>query len=751
MKFRIMLVLILLGIIQPVMINAEETIKITENPESEVNYKEKDSSKEKSYATGVGKSNPTDIVNIPDANLKAALNKEINSNRDPAQDIMVSEMESKVYGSITFKNQNITDLTGIEYAINITSLDLTDNQITDISSLSSLNRLTNLVLENNQVVDLSPLESLSVLKSLNVKNNATIDASTFSKINQSIEQIYANDCNISDISSFLGLKKLKVLYVDNNPIASINGIEQLSNLTNFSISDTLVTDLDPLEQNKDLKVLDIENDNVNNIDVVAKLPNLNVLIMNNCKIDDNDMKALSETTKLNTIKANDNQISDISVLSKNTGLVYAYFDNNQIENVEGLVGSKDTLREIHFDNNLLTDLSPLRTDKTSKLYKINADNNSITDASILADGIYTSTAGNNVILREQTIKNPLQYVFTDDMLEFTVIDKRKLEKSFDLGIPTPGLNEYNIDWIGDSNFSGTLEASYYYSPSEFSISEEISLSDQELIDKSNYVKDGLTVNSINQSKLNYDVPGEYIVEFNMTDKLGNVYDVPTTVSVEDKIPEITTAVDEISVSEGTSSVDYIKEFSAIATEVVKGDMTKDIVIDDSKVDLSTNGAYPLSFIVTDEEGNRVQKDVVVKVSVKPDNNLPEVSKPDNNLPEVSKPDNNLPEVSKPDNNLPEVSKPDNNLPEVSKPDNNLPEVSKPDNNLPEVSKPADDLPEVVDPINLEKPEVADPINPEVTIPKEEEGLKDTGKQLPVIGLTCSIIILILTYKLRNKL
>ena len=71
------------------------------------------------------------IVNIPDANFKAALvgNSAINTNMDT--EIQVSEANAYT-GVINVGGLNISDITGIEAFINLTFLECSYNQITNI-------------------------------------------------------------------------------------------------------------------------------------------------------------------------------------------------------------------------------------------------------------------------------------------------------------------------------------------------------------------------------------------------------------------------------------------------------------------------------------------------------------------------------------------------------------------------------------------------------------------------------------------
>ena len=72
---------------------------------------------------------------------------------------------------------NIINLEGLQYAVNLQSLDLYKNQISDISALSGLTNLQSLDLGNNQLSDISPLSSLINLQRLYLDDNQISDVS----------------------------------------------------------------------------------------------------------------------------------------------------------------------------------------------------------------------------------------------------------------------------------------------------------------------------------------------------------------------------------------------------------------------------------------------------------------------------------------------------------------------------------------------------------------------------------------------
>lgn len=105
------------------------------------------------------------VVTFPGPYLEAAIREEIGK---PTGDIYRSDLARLTMFSVVEKE--ISNLTGLQYAVNLISLDLWGNQITDISPLSGLTELISLRLRGNQISDISPL-----LKNLGLSEEGGID------------------------------------------------------------------------------------------------------------------------------------------------------------------------------------------------------------------------------------------------------------------------------------------------------------------------------------------------------------------------------------------------------------------------------------------------------------------------------------------------------------------------------------------------------------------------------------------------
>lgn len=103
-------------------------------------------------------------VDIPDANLRAKIEEALGKASGDA--ITVTNMETLT--RLSAQNANISDLTGLEFAINLTSLNLgseyvgggptNSNSVSDISPLIALTNLTELGLSDHAVSDISSAE-----------------------------------------------------------------------------------------------------------------------------------------------------------------------------------------------------------------------------------------------------------------------------------------------------------------------------------------------------------------------------------------------------------------------------------------------------------------------------------------------------------------------------------------------------------------------------------------------------------------
>lgn len=171
----------------------------------------------------------TDIVNIPDANLKAAINSRVaaltGTTRAPSQDVTVGE--AQLVPTIGANNipGGISDLTGLEALTNLTSFAtrITGNTFSSAEPVRGLTKLTLLSLQGGQIADVSPLAGLTNLTSLSLGRNL-----------------------IPDIAPLTGLTNLKSLEISNNQVRNLSPIPAAPGMVSLGLANNNVKDVTPL-------------------------------------------------------------------------------------------------------------------------------------------------------------------------------------------------------------------------------------------------------------------------------------------------------------------------------------------------------------------------------------------------------------------------------------------------------------------------------------------------------------------------
>ena len=125
---------------------------------------------------------PSEVVEIPDVHLADALREGLVMPRNAP----ITTHSLRALIDLYARDRQITDLTGLEHAINLRTLDLgaedtwekgivNSNSISDISPLARLKKLETLFLDHNQIRDVRPLERLTNLKILRLQENPIQD------------------------------------------------------------------------------------------------------------------------------------------------------------------------------------------------------------------------------------------------------------------------------------------------------------------------------------------------------------------------------------------------------------------------------------------------------------------------------------------------------------------------------------------------------------------------------------------------
>lgn len=238
--------------------------------------------------SGFGAQASTGDIEIPDANLKACLNSALGSSRLPDADITEAEMQSISF--LDCDNAEVTELTGLGTATNLSSLDLGQNNIVDISELVSLSNLSWLWLSGNHIADLSPLANLSGLRFL-----------------------ILNDTQTNDIGALSGLSNLEELNLSGNSVGDLEPLEGLTGLRSLDLYGNQLTDISSLSGLDALQTLNLSGNQITELSDLSDLSNLETLSLVGNQVS--DIAPLAELTQLEQLVLTYNQITDISPLA----------------------------------------------------------------------------------------------------------------------------------------------------------------------------------------------------------------------------------------------------------------------------------------------------------------------------------------------------------------------------------------------------------------------------------------------------
>ena len=293
-------------------------------------------------------------IEFDDLNLKEALIEyyKFHINKDfKGEEITVGMMEQ--FTSLSLPWKNIFSLKGLEYAVNLKNLNLSNNFIEDITPLEKLVELEDLNLTNNKIKDPKSLAKLTKLRQLvlrkNLMNNLDflndlkvesldismnsvlkdyipnnlklenlrslnlsgigLDNISFLKNAGKLESLVAEENAIKDLTPLAELKTLRTLYLDRNNISDITALKDLVSLEELLLYKNNIENVDALKDKKYLYRLML-NDNLGlkNIDALKDVPNISSIDISNTSVT--DISALKDAKYLYYIALKDTKISD---------------------------------------------------------------------------------------------------------------------------------------------------------------------------------------------------------------------------------------------------------------------------------------------------------------------------------------------------------------------------------------------------------------------------------------------------------
>ena len=360
---------------------------------------------------------------MPDKNLRRQMRRKFGI----TDDTKLTQARMTHLTSLVFINEQISDITGLEYAVNLTELVFQNTQISDLQPLSGLTSLESLKLVDNNISDVTPLSGLTNLTFLNVSGNSISDLTPLSGLTN-LTELWATDNNISDVTPLANLTNLQKLRLADNSIldtsplypltqgvlASVDitisqyppsstwmpdgnlrkrirkalGIttdenftqEQVATLTKLTATKARISDITGLEYATSLRKLDLRTNRISDIGSLAGLTELTELKIGVNNIS--DITAFAGLANLAHLGLAENEISDITALANLTNLKELWLRDNNISDITSL-GNLTQLTRLNLEENEVSDISALGS--LTNLKELRLWKNSISDIATLGN------------------------------------------------------------------------------------------------------------------------------------------------------------------------------------------------------------------------------------------------------------------------------------------------------------------------------------------------------------------------------
>ena len=324
---------------------------------------------------------PGTQVHIPDPNLRTLIAEELG--KSPNAPITVEEMKRlktlRVGGhGQEQSSRGIRDLTGLQFATNLTELVVWHNQISDLSPLAGLIKLRVLYAHDNALSDISPVRGLTNLTQLVFDRSQVSDISPVRGLTN-LTHLEFDESPVSDISPVRGLTNLTSLELHHTLVADLSPVAGLTKLMRLYCWDANISDLSPLAGLINLEYVNFGDNSISNLSPLAGLINLEELHFSGNNVS--DISPLGRLVNLKRIGTWGNPFSDLSPLTGLTKLERLDICGAKLSDLTPLAGLTG-LKELYLVGNGISDISPIA--RLAGLNRLDLDNNNISDISPLA-------------------------------------------------------------------------------------------------------------------------------------------------------------------------------------------------------------------------------------------------------------------------------------------------------------------------------------------------------------------------------
>ncbi|MFH1511851.1 MAG: leucine-rich repeat domain-containing protein [Bacillota bacterium] len=287
--------------------------------------------------------------------------------------------------------QNVSDLSPLQYCLNLEGLIINGSQVQDLDKLSMLEKLSVLVVTDSRVANIGPLEPLAdQLLVLELRNNQIEDISVVALM-VNLNNLDLSRNRITDLSPLYGLTRLGRLMINHNLVKDASGLHDIAGSLNEKDFDPN----QPLDWNGEDEGTDeggnsgmLQPENPDAVIVFAD-PVLELRIRKELNKPEGELTAGEAATVEELRLGNEwqesfpegSQFSDLSGIEHFINLRSLDISWNMVEDIGKLAGLTN-LEYIKAFGNRISDLSPLAG--LTKLWNLNIGGNQVTDIGALA-------------------------------------------------------------------------------------------------------------------------------------------------------------------------------------------------------------------------------------------------------------------------------------------------------------------------------------------------------------------------------
>ena len=325
-------------------------------------------------------------TNFPDANFRSWLLENFPG--------YIHDGHVNNWGVFNLSGKNISNLKGIEYFTNLSSLNISNNNLTSVD-LSHNTNLEKLYCSNNQLTSLD-LTNLSNLEVLDCSNNklTTLSVSGKSYLNTlncsnntllTTLNCYRCDLTTLNVTGCTALKELRCY--ENANLTAITGLANCTAITSLDCEDCAITSLPGVNNMTNIATLLARNNKLTTLTVTGKSKLTNLRVNGNTTLTtlqcyNNALTTLNVTgcTALKDLRCYYNaNLTAITGLADCTAIAYLDCRNCALTDLPGL-NNMTQIQRLFAGNNKLTSVT--LTSKASLVYVDLQNNPQMTTANI---------------------------------------------------------------------------------------------------------------------------------------------------------------------------------------------------------------------------------------------------------------------------------------------------------------------------------------------------------------------------------